>query len=67
MPFGAGQRICIGSAFATMEGVAVLAVLLKAVRLELAEHELPPPLLRITLRPTREIKMRILPRRSATI
>ncbi len=34
MPFGAGPRVCIGAGFATLEAVAVLAVLLRAFRLE---------------------------------
>ena len=59
MPFGAGHRTCIGSVFATMEAVAILAVLLKSVRLELAGDALPAPKLRITLRPAKEIEMRV--------
>ena len=62
MPFGAGHRICIGSAFATMEAVAILAVLLKAVRLEPVDDGLPAPKLRITLRPAKEIEMLAFPR-----
>ncbi len=64
MPFGAGSRICIGTAFATMEAVAVLAILLKALRLEML-GPLPPSLMRITLRPSRPVPMRVVPRRSA--
>lgn len=33
LPFGAGQRVCIGNAFAVMEAVAVLAVILPAFEL----------------------------------
>ncbi|MGD0636054.1 MAG: cytochrome P450 [Beijerinckiaceae bacterium] len=62
MPFGAGHRICIGSAFATMEAVAILAVLLKSVRLQPVGDALPAPKLRITLRPAKEIEMRVSPR-----
>jgi cytochrome P450 len=65
MPFGAGHRICIGSAFATMEAVAILAVLLKSVRLEPVDNALPAPKLRITLRPAKEIKMRVSARAAA--
>ena len=66
MPFGAGARICIGSAFATMEAVAVLAVLLKALRVEMP-GAMPPSLMRITLRPSRPVSMRVAPRRLASL
>jgi cytochrome P450 len=55
MPFGAGPRICIGSAFATMEAVAILAVLLKAVRLR--SGNMPAPMMKVTLRPRHEPEM----------
>jgi cytochrome P450 len=54
MPFGAGPRICIGSAFATMEAVAILAVLLKAVRLRSRPGNMPAPMMKVTLRPRHE-------------
>lgn len=57
LPFGAGPRICIGSAFATMEAVAILAVLLPAARLARVSHEAPEPSLKITLRPRRPLMM----------
>ncbi len=51
MPFGGGVRVCIGSTFALLEGVAILAVLLKAFRLRPTEEPLPAALMRVTLRP----------------
>jgi cytochrome P450 len=62
MPFGAGPRTCIGSAFAMMEVVVILGVLLRSIRL-VAEDEHPPePTMKITLRPARRMIMRIEPR-----
>jgi len=62
MPFGAGPRICIGSAFATMEAVAILAVLLRAVRLRSLSGEMPKPRMKVTLRPRQEPQMQVQPR-----
>jgi cytochrome P450 len=59
MPFGAGPRICIGSAFATMEAVAILAVLLQAVRLRSRADDMPAPMMKVTLRPKKEAEMLI--------
>jgi cytochrome P450 len=62
LPFGAGPRICIGSAFATMEAVAILAVLLPALRLEPLSGKAPEPTLKITLRPKQPLRMTASPR-----
>jgi cytochrome P450 len=59
MPFGAGPRICIGSAFAQMEAVAILAVLLRAFRLRRAENQEPEPIVSITLRPRHPLRMTV--------
>jgi cytochrome P450 len=65
MPFGAGPRICIGSAFATMEAVAILAVLLQALRLRSTSSDAASPTMRVTLRPKQELWMRIESRAAA--
>ena len=51
MPFGAGPRICMGATFAMIEMTAVLATLVRAVRLEHDPSHRIRPLVRSTLRP----------------
>jgi cytochrome P450 len=51
MPFGFGQRICIGSSFATLEATAILATLLQKARFEWDGKVAPEPVSRVTLRP----------------
>lgn len=57
MPFGAGPRVCIGNAFAVMEGVVVLAVLLQKIRLTATSSKLPRPIMKVTLRPKDSLKL----------
>jgi cytochrome P450 len=59
MPFGAGPRICIGSGFALMEAVAILAVILQKVSLASATRQPPEPLMKVTLRPKRNLLMKL--------
>ncbi|MFA5955872.1 cytochrome P450 [Hyphomicrobium sp.] len=51
MPFGYGQRVCIGSSFAILEAMAILATLLRSVRFEWDGRHAPEPVSRVTLRP----------------
>jgi cytochrome P450 len=59
MPFGAGPRVCIGSAFAVMEGVAVLAILLKSFRLTPVASIPLAPVMKVTLRPKGSLMMNV--------
>ena len=51
MPFGYGQRVCIGSSFAILEATAILATLLQSVRFEWDGRHEPEPVSRVTLSP----------------
>lgn len=62
LPFGGGQRRCIGEAFALLEARLVLATLLQRYRFEVAE---PGPIATtagITMRPTHAVRVRLLER-----
>ena len=51
IPFGAGQRICIGAAFAMTEAMLILAMIAQCYRLHLKPGHLVEPQGLITLRP----------------
>jgi cytochrome P450 len=59
MPFGFGGRTCIGASFAMMEGVAILATLVRGADFEWDGRHLPEPLSRVTLRPKGGMPLRV--------
>ena len=58
-PFGGGPRMCIGSSFASMEAVLVLATLAQHFKLRLTHPEEIVPSPTITLRPKNGVKVRL--------
>lgn len=63
LPFGAGQRVCIGAAFSLQEAVIVLAHVMRRFALTPAPGAVIEPLQRITLRPRDGLKLRLEARR----
>lgn len=57
MPFGAGSRICIGNAFATLEMKIVLATMIQSLQLSLVAGQEFVPQQLITLRPRDGVKV----------
>ncbi|EAK0419222.1 cytochrome P450 [Campylobacter jejuni] len=50
LPFGVGERICIGQGFAMQEAILILANILKTYKLELEEGFVPDVVGRLTVR-----------------
>lgn len=60
LPFGVGHRVCIGQRFALQEAAIMMAVLLRKIRLHWVTGETHPwPLMRVTTRPEKPLKMRV--------
>ena len=62
LPFSAGPRVCTGAGFAMMEGVVLLAHLLRAYRFELVADRPPVPVAHLTVRTKDGLWLRIKPR-----
>ena len=62
LPFGAGPRACVGAQFALTETVLVLARLIQAFHVELADDRPVLPRAQITLQPDRSPAFRLLRR-----
>ena len=59
LPFGAGPRKCIGSAFALQEATLVLATIVRHFHFDLRPGHAVWPMLRVTLRPENGLPMRL--------
>ena len=59
IPFGAGPRICVGAAFATIETALILARLVRRFDFEALAPDGVRPYARLTTRPAAEIQMRV--------
>ncbi|HEY2407594.1 MAG TPA: cytochrome P450 [Polyangiaceae bacterium] len=59
IPFGEGNRACVGRHFAMLEAVLVLAGVLRKFRVQLVDVRPVRPLPRITLGPARPIRLRL--------
>jgi cytochrome P450 len=64
-PFGAGAKMCIGDAFAKLEGITVLAAVARRWRLRLTDASPMDIRPGITLAPARKIWMEVVPQRGA--
>lgn len=62
LPFGAGPRTCVGGSLAVTEATIVLSTLLKAFCIEAADHAPVLPVGAITIRPSRSVLYRLIPR-----
>ncbi len=64
MPFSAGPRVCTGAGFAMIEGVVLLALILRAYRFEIVTDRTPVPVAHLTVRSKEGIWLRFVPRDS---
>jgi cytochrome P450 len=62
IPFGAGNRQCIGESFAWMEGVFSIATIAQRWRMTCTDNKPPTPQAKITLRPRDPLHMKLDPR-----
>ncbi|MEI4485643.1 cytochrome P450 [Frigidibacter sp. MR17.14] len=59
LPFSAGPRVCPGAGFAMAEGVLMLAAILRGLRLDPVEGDVPVPVAHLTVRARDGIRLRI--------
>ncbi|MBE9635563.1 cytochrome P450 [Salipiger mangrovisoli] len=59
MPFSAGPRVCTGAGFAMVEGVLLLSLILRDLKLEIVPERVPEPVAFLTVRARAGIWLRI--------
>lgn len=62
IPFSSGPRSCPGAGFAMMEGVIILAQILRELKLEPVEGKIPQPILNVTVHSKDGIYLNVSPR-----
>jgi cytochrome P450 len=62
-PFGAGYRDCVGSPFAWLEGVLLLALIVQRWRISSVADFEPEPLMRVNIKPRNGMVLTLEPRR----
>jgi len=63
LPFGLGPGVCIGAAFATVEGMLILANILCRFDVTPVAPETVRPVARLTIRPADSVMVRVTRRR----
>lgn len=58
-PYSAGQRVCIGAAFANQEAILILASLVSRYQFLPSQDKTPQPIGHITIKPDRHIRLRV--------
>jgi len=62
MPFSSGPRVCTGAGFAMVEGVVLLALLVRAFRFAPVAGKVPVPVAHLTVRAKEGISLHVNPR-----
>ena len=63
MPFSSGPRVCTGAGFAMIEGVLLVAMLVRAFKFEVVAGRVPEPVAHLTVRAKDGIWLRFVPRK----
>lgn len=63
MPFSSGPRVCTGAGFAMIEGVLLVAMLVRAFKFEVVAGRVPEPVAHLTVRAKNGILLRFAPRK----
>jgi len=59
LPFGVGERVCIGQRFAMQEALILITLLARRYRFDYAADDVPWPKMRITVQPENHMPMRV--------